>query len=295
MDVRLVLAVQGLTGISAAECGVLVALASCRDHRTGKCCPSIATIAAMSHLSERSVIRQLSSLRDKRLLSISKMPNRHGEKNAYSLKVNDALLRVGECADEDGENAPLGDMVSPVTPCHPTPDTVSPPPLTECHPTHDTVSPKRYIKDSLKDSVCDGTLTQGENALCVQTVQGLAGEVPEGYVRWRFDELGLTGWTLADGRKVTREAFAAHVLAWWRNERDRGRWLKAEKAARLAASLTADDWLLCAERCARYGDCGCCAGEKIPPDKCAEHPCPPEECRSYLAKKGGVVDAGCAA
>ena len=104
MDVRLVLAVQGLTGISAAECGVLVALASCRDHRTGKCCPSITTIAAMAHLTERGVKKQLAGLKRKRLLSVRKMPNVHGQINSYGFRVNDALLRMDGSAKIDGEN-----------------------------------------------------------------------------------------------------------------------------------------------------------------------------------------------
>ena len=88
--------------------------------------------------------------------------------------------------------------------------------------------------------------------------------------------------------KEPPEGFAAHVLAWWRNERERGKWLKSAMAAAQVAAraqgFTAKDWGLCAERCANYGGEGCACGVKIPPDRNEPRAFPPEECEHYAPR-----------
>ena len=59
---------------------------------------------------------------------------------------------------------------------------------------------------------------------------------------------------------------------------------------------TAEDWTLCRERCANSKEGGgCMVGEKIPPDKCAEHPRPPEECAKFKARADGETGRRCGA
>lgn len=283
MDMRLVIAVQGLTGISALECGVLVALATCRDHRTGICNPSIERVAALSHYSKRAVIKAIGSLRVKGVLEVMRQLARRGDRNSYRFCVNTALVDMGG----------LGECGSPVHEVHPIGERGSPKRVNEVRRLGERGSPERYIKDNLKDNVCvGGTRTQDILEHCVH---GLRGAVPGGYVRDRFEVLERTGWTLPDGRKVAPDGFAAHCLAWWRAERDRERWLaderEAERVARISSRLTARDWGLCRERCAHCLDGGGCAcGVRIPPDMSAPRAFPPEECSHYRAK-GGVVAA----
>lgn len=125
---------------------VLLKLADCAADDGTRCYPSVPRVAAETELSERTVTRALGDLREKGLISI--VAEGGGARSTeYQINLS-ALAELGK----KQAMAQTQDVVSPLTECHPchgvTPDTVSPDPchgvtspLTQCHPTPDTVSP----------------------------------------------------------------------------------------------------------------------------------------------------------
>ena len=308
MDISLVMAAQGLPGISPLECAVLVALASCRDHRTGLCAPSVSTVAEMSHYCRRSVLGALEALKRKGVIEVYKMRGSRGDRNGYKFKIEAREVEVVKMGAEDAPQGvqlmhPLdgelctkgaGDSPVRVQDLHPldgelcTKGAVDAPVTVQMSAENGaTVAPVKIYKDNFLKRVCDTGAHTGARGSVPIAKNGLGGfdPVPASYAAWRFAELENTGWTLPDGRKVAPEGFAAHVRAWWRNERDRERWLKVERREDRPLKVTAADWALCLERC---GHCreggGCACGVTIPPAMDRERPHPPEECPTFAAR-----------
>jgi hypothetical protein len=62
----------------------------------------------------------------------------------------------------------------------------------------------------------------------------MASPIPEGYVRWWYDQQGDAGWLTADGQKVRTLAQARRLLAtWWRHEKKfPGAWSESSAAVK---------------------------------------------------------------
>jgi hypothetical protein len=252
-------------------------------------------------------VMALDSLRRKRIIEVEKAVGKHGKRNTYRFLVDaqevaagatDAPQEVQGLHPKGGELSTTGATDAPqeVQGLHPkggelstTGATDAPQEVQGLHLTRATDAPKRYIKDNNKN-VCVSRVRVGAREGGSFAMNGL-GDVPAGYVAWRFADLERTGWTLADGRKVAPDGFVAHVLAWWRNERDRARWFPDGSTAAKSAAVA--DWTLCAERCAHCGEVGGCAcGVTVPPAMDRKRPHPPEECPKFAPKveaRGGAA------
>lgn len=297
MDARLVYAVQRHAGLTACETAVLVALATCRNRTTGDCFPSVSTVAALAHVTPRSVKRCIRSLRDIGLLAVERFATGCGRRSRYTFA--DALFEnqidLGGCPLEvPDELSTDGDEVSPSG------DTLSPSTVTGCHGEGterplkgDRVSPIK--KNEFINSVCESmdTHTQVADA----DLSGLdALGVPRSFTRRMIADLVASGWRTTKGEAVTSATLAAHIVKWWRCERNQGAYLAnggegADAPQRAARAYTASDWILCRERCAEYRDGGCAAGVAVPPEH-SPAPFPPEECRHFSnIEQGKAVTA----
>ena len=113
-------------GLKPAQKLVLLSLADrANEHHVSW--PAIPRLAKDTGLDQRSIYRTIKSLAALGVISITPSPGGK-ETNKYQL--------IGV---EGREDTP--DKLSPLTECHPTPDTVLPLPLTECQNTPDRMSP----------------------------------------------------------------------------------------------------------------------------------------------------------
>ena len=112
----------------------------------------------------------------------------------------------------------------------------------------------------------------------------LAHGVPRSFIRTAIGEFAAAGWKTTRGEAVTTATLPAFIVRWWKNERNQGAYLanggEGVDAPQQAAKYTANDWILCRERCAEYGVDGCAAGVEVPPEH-SPSPFPPEECAHF--------------
>ena len=297
MDARLVYAVQRHAGLTACETAVLVALATCRNRTTGDCFPSVSTIAALAHVTPRSVKRCIRSLRDIGLLAVERFATGCGRRSRYTFA--DALFRdqidLGGCPLEvPDELSTDGDEVSPSG------DTLSPSMVTGCHGEGterplkgDGVSPikkNEFINSECRDGAHAQVLTS--NAMASLLAHG----IPRSFIGTAIGEFASAGWKTTRGEAVTTATLPAFIVRWWKNERNQGAYLAnggegIDAPQRAARAYTASDWILCRERCAEYCDGGCAAGVEVPPEH-SPAPFPPEECRHFAnIERGKAVMA----
>ena len=114
-------------------------------------------------------------------------------------------------------------------------------------------------------------------------------KIPRLYAQMRYKELAATGFTLADGKHIDLANFNAHVLAFWKHEKDKAPYSEALKTEVETAKLAGRVWErkywdICAERGCIHANthergwgCKLCA---IPPPQ-RPRPVPPEECDKF--------------
>lgn len=85
MDIGLIQAIHRAprNSLTVTECGVLIALAACRNRDTLECFPSIRKLADMAHVSERAVNYALKALKRRGLVDYGKRKTKSGWVNAY--------------------------------------------------------------------------------------------------------------------------------------------------------------------------------------------------------------------
>ena len=264
---------------------MLVALATCRNKKTGDCFPSVSTVAALAHVTPRSVKRCIHSLQAKGLLAVERFATGCGRRSRYTFA--DALFEdqidLRSCPLEvPDELSTDGDDVSPSC------DTLSPSIVTECHgegtesPLHgDRVSPIKknlYINTVSSDGAHAQVLTS--NAMASLLAHG----IPRSFIGTAIGEFASAGWRTTRGEAVTPATLPAFIVRWWKSERNQGAYLanggEGVDAPQPSKKYVANDWILCQERCAEYGDDGCAAGVEVPPEH-SPAPFPPEECAHF--------------
>ena len=106
------------------------------------------------------------------------------------------------------------------------------------------------------------------------------------YARWWYREMEARGWANTDGSTVSNANWRPTLKAWWNRrkpsemndiEHDR-----LELAAKCRV-FTAQDWELCAERCANWNGKECTQHCACPP-ACMMPPFPPEDCRCFARR-----------
>jgi hypothetical protein len=107
--------------------------------------------------------------------------------------------------------------------------------------------------------------------------------VTEAFARWWYREMTARDWTNTNGSRITNLNWRPTLKAWFNRAKPEelaecGR-QEAERRE-TARHFAAEDWALCAERCARFRDGRCTAGAKVPPN-CQKPPAPPEECATF--------------
>jgi DNA-binding transcriptional regulator YhcF (GntR family) len=180
---------------------VLIALA---DHASdaGECWPSISTLAERTCLSARSVMRAIQELETYQVIRAVRVEGRHSSylitPEAFAIPAPDQCQPV------------TSDIVSPVTECHPTSDTVSPDqchgvtgPVTPCHPNHQ--EPPLTIKEpSEVDALLDGIdpeLLRDFRKLRTKQKAPITVTAIKGFIR----EAGVAGYTLEQAIRASTE------------------------------------------------------------------------------------------
>jgi hypothetical protein len=108
--------------------------------------------------------------------------------------------------------------------------------------------------------------------------------VTEAFARWWYREMTARDWTNTNGSRITNLNWRPTLKAWFNRAKPEelaecGR--QEAKRRETTRHFAAEDWALCAERCARFRDGRCTAGAKVPPN-CQKPPMPPEECKGFL-------------
>lgn len=116
---------------------ILIALADCHNRDTGRCDPSLATLAEIGLCSQRTAMRAIESLQDQGLIVAHK---RAGKRTRFALSITKT---------PDTHVTP--DKLSPVTPVTKTPDTHVTPPLTPMSPEPVSTRKEPVIKYSPDD------------------------------------------------------------------------------------------------------------------------------------------------
>ena len=112
------------------------------------------------------------------------------------------------------------------------------------------------------------------------------GGIPEDFAREFHEDMSRGKWAYVNRQgntaKVTPENFASVLNARWKARKDT--YTPPPEPPR-PKHYTAKDWNLCRERCRNCTKSGCKCGVKVPPDKCQDHPQPPEECPYFAEVK----------
>lgn len=168
MDYTIAQAVYRSTAdLTATETLLLYTLAGAAKDPSTLPSPSIARLADRSHLAARTVLRTIAGLQDRGIITISKRRTASGKLcNVYianihrlapsapvleSVAKDDTVSPVTPDLESYNNNKP--DRVSPMTVCHPTPDTESPVPLTQSHATPDTESHNNNTITNKEDNI----------------------------------------------------------------------------------------------------------------------------------------------
>ena len=119
----------------------------------------------------------------------------------------------------------------------------------------------------------------------VETATAVMG-VEAAFARWWYREMAARDWRNTNGTLVGNANWRPTLKA-WRNRATADELAKIEAEARRAEASRpkawrAEDWLLCAERCARFRGRKCQCGCSAPPDR-LPRPIPPEECPHFEA------------
>ena len=120
--------------------------------------------------------------------------------------------------------------------------------------------------------------------------------VPEWYARWWYEQMVAYDWTTTKGGRIGHGNWRAMLKAWHNRslgdpkEYERVR-SECEARKPRVVEVRAEDWELCAERCARFREGRCAAGKVVPPQM-RPRPIPPEECDGFAA---GVAPGGAGA
>ncbi len=215
---------------------------------------------------------------------------------AKKQKVAEAVKRHREKKKAESATENVNDvMITPITPpCNITPDCNIPSLL----PT--SILPSSILsKDSESVEAHTHTRTRGDvpDLKTVITTATTVMGIPEAYARWWYTEMTARDWTNSQGGMIGNRNWRS-VLKSWHNKATPEELAKikqeADAAAKSAPKITAQDWTLCAERCANYRmGFKCAAGCSLPPSKAA-NPHPPEECPRYKADntaENGAVGA----
>ena len=237
MDYKITQAVYRSTiELTASETLLLYTLAGAAKDSSTLPSPSLARIADRSHLAERSVARIIASLQTKGIVNIAKRRTASGKQcNVYMVDTQrlGQQAPVLESVSKDDTDSPVThdlesynnnkhDTESPMTVCHPTPDTKSPVPMTQSHPTPDTESYNNNTfnnkednsrQDLDLDSVVDGG--QGGTSQPSRSVCHLEGPFKNVRANQAFAKLKAEGMPADEA-----EARIRAVQDKWKHERE---------------------------------------------------------------------------
>ena len=305
---------------SPTEQSVLAALAFCHNSKTGRCDPSTTTISEMTHFGRASVIRALSSLKDKNYISwIAGGKGKKGEANSnkytFFLSTPPSQSETPTVSERDGDRL----RVRPSPSQSETQKRIEK--ETNTNLTKELAGlvgesfleaakpqvPKEPLEcpDAAATDVFDDFWsaypnciykTPSAKARCSALYAQLRGGSPDGaafdgkvlaaLVSWRASEQ----WTKAGGRFIPAPInFFARRL--WEVDPPPNAPVDSEPAKRpkrFAMPFDRGKWHLCEERCAKFAEGKCAAGIAVPPDS-GEWPMPPEECRRFAPNATGTA------
>ena len=294
MDFRLIEAVFR-SALPPAQRLVLLAMANCKWDAESICNPSIATLESLTRLSRRQILRAIAALKQRGIIAVPNVreKGRKGATNTYVVtmeKLSTNPAKVGDTMTPTP--AKVGDTMTP-TPAK-VGDTMSPTPAK----VGDTMSPKNNSRVNNK-CVCHnaparGRVREGAAAQAAAHTHtfnfsdddlsrlAAASGVPLAFVKERVAEWARSDWTTTQGKPIKPESLKAHLVAWWKHEKNPERYERPQRRTATPRKFTAKDWVLCAERCAHCTGSGCGKGITTPPDKGA-HQYPPEDCTEFAA------------
>jgi hypothetical protein len=235
---------------------------------------------------ERWKERQSKSRRDK---SQAESPKGKNAISAISNNVtpNHALSRNVTVTKRDNEGVTPNHALShEKCQCHDTSLPPSPPPSNTL--SNESVCITRAPAQE-SDSADDGILPMQTPRVGIPTEKTVlaavtAMGVTEAFARWWYREMTARDWTNTNGSRITNLNWRPTLKAWYNRAKPEelaecGR--QEAKRRETTRHFAAEDWALCAERCARFRDGRCTAGAKVPPN-CQKPPMPPEECKGFL-------------
>ena len=269
MDFRLIEAALH-SALSPTQRLVLVAMADCKWDDKSVCNPSISTLAGLTGLTTRAILKALSELKQNGVIALAnkRTLGRKGESNAYGIAL-EKLAHTPAKVGERGSHTPakVGERGSPK---------------------RRVVIKKECVQSTRarEGAACaarthtafnsDDVFADGRKPMTAETLADDCG-VPLAFVKDRLAEWKRDGWRTTQDKPITRQNIKAHLRAWWRHEKNPERYTMPEAKTR---KYTAKDWALCRERCAHCAAHGCGKGMTEPPDKRA-FPEPPEECQMF--------------
>ena len=298
---------QNVSDTTPLAQSVLVALAHCRNHKTGACHPSIATLSRMTHFSESSVKNARQELKERKYISWTTTYDPETKTNTkcnYTLNLPSSS-KGARVALEDGTTCPTGgQQVSGgggTTRLHN--QNIQP----EYNQNTTSVVGdvglfEEFWKAYPQFAAGRPLRTEGNKKQACKTYADFrahyegGGEafdkvVMKSLEEWRVCEQ----WSKDGGRYIPNPQNFLNKKKWNENptpdaqpEEDP---LKREVEELIAAAKTDRGmWVLCEERCANYSDCKCSTGHSIPPAMDPQGERPPEECKEFTAlPSGGAI------
>ena len=169
--------------------------------------------------------------------------------------------------------------------------------VTQCHgdigDSHDvTILPTYLPTNHTLSNESVNTRSRGDvpDFKTVITVATSMMGVEESFARWWYQEMVARDWTTSKGGVIDNRNWRAQLKAWHNRATPQelaeinGKIAKAEAAK--PKEIKAEDWVLCAERCANYSGLRCSGGCIMPPNL-RPNPIPPEECQYFKGVNNG--------
>ena len=269
---------------------VMLALSNC-IYQTGDICnPSIATLVRLTRLSRITILRTLSELKRRGIVSVSKRARgRKGEANVYEIadeKLSTGTENVG--VSQKPNPARAGILQKP----NPAKVGISQKP----NPAKVGISqkPERNIVENIGGERSTHTHTNSNSDDVFVLADGVSISAQDiarksrldlRFVKDTLSELEARGWATTKGIQITRKNIQAQLRAWWSNPlTDQTKYINPKGEAGAVQEWTVADWQMCREDCANCKADGCGAGVTIPPTK-DKPEYPPNECKKFKPTK----------
>ena len=259
---------------------VMLALSNCIYHTGDICNPSIATLVRITRLSRITVLRTLSELKRRGIVSVSKRARgRKGEANVYVIaaeKLSTGTEGVG--ISQKPNPAKVGISQKPIK------NLVE---NTEGERSaRERAAASGDAAHTHTNSNSDDMFVLGDGVSISATDIARKSRLALQFVKDTLAELEARGWATTKGIRITRKNIQAQLRAWWSNPlTDQTRYIRPQGNGEEPKVYKPRDWQQCREDCAKCTAAGCGAGVKIPPMINPTRQYPPAECTYFVASE----------